>query len=243
MKNKTTAEASSSGLSKTLKPAILILSIAVVAASLVFFSRAVVLSQDQSPAGIKSVYSKVTTVYTAAGRKNNSAEIRIVVPNKLKVETDDIIRLRNGVDQWLLNKHNNRYIVSHHPTNPSIQVEKWSKPSDVVDNWRHVEPNLTQSRVRKNLDGVKRDAVEVDLLDWKDGSQKVDLFPDKATGRTATKITRQFDHQGNLIWTERVDYEYNKEIGDKMFVFSPPANAVEVSDQESLKLPADVYIK
>lgn len=243
MKNKTTVEASSSRLSKTLKPAILILSIAVVAASLAFFSRAVVLSQDQSPVGIKSVCSKVTTVYTAAGRKNNSAESWIVVPNKLKVETDDIIRVRNDVDQWVLNKHNNRYIVIHHPTNPSIQVEKWSKPSDVVDNWRHVEPNLKESRVRKNLDGVERDAVEVDLPNWKDGSQKVDLFPDKATGRTATKITRQFDHQGNLIWTERVDYEYNKEISDKMFDFSPPANAVEVSDQESLKLPADVYIK
>ncbi|MGI6295755.1 MAG: LolA family protein [Armatimonadota bacterium] len=200
-------------------------------------------AQDQSPVGIKSVCSKVATVYTAAGRKNNSAESWIVVPNKLKVETDDIIRVRNGVDHWILNKHNNRYIVIHHPTNPSIQVEKWSKPSDVVDNWRHVEPNLTESRVRKNLDGVERDAVEVDLPNWKDGSQKVDLFPDKATGRTETKITRQFDHRGNLIWTERVDFEYNKEIDDKMFVFSPPANAVEVSDQESLKLPANAYIK
>lgn len=174
---------------------------------------------------------------------SSSAEAWIVLPNKERVETDDVIRVRNGVDQWLLNKRNNRYHVNYRPSDPPIQVQRWSTPDSSVDAWRHVRPDLTKTNIKKQLDGVERDAVEVVLPDVKGGSQRIDYFPDKVSGRIMTKITYQLDGKGGLVSTERVDYEYNKYIDEKLFKFVSPAGAVLVQDMADLKWAPDAYLK
>ncbi len=132
--------------------------------------------------------------------------------------------MRNGIDQWFLNKQNNHYLAGHYSSNPPIEAAKWSTLDSTIDNWRHGMPNLTQNKVTKLLDGVKRDAVEVVIPDVKGGSQRIDLFPDKTSGWITTKMTYQLDDNGGLRWTERCDYEYNKDL-DKNYSHSchPPA--------------------
>lgn len=242
MKSTSNEQHSSDTCSTPFKRAYVIVLIAAIAASTILLSR-VVSSRDKPLAAIKSIHSRTTTAYASPGRMSSSAEAWIVLPNKERVETDDVIRVRNGVDQWLLNKRSNRYIVSRHPSNPQIQAEKWSKPDSTVDNWRHVRPNLTVSNVKKQLDGADKDAVEVLLPDVKGGSQKVDLFPETNTGRIATKITYQLDDQGKLVWTERVDYEYNRDVDNVVFTSMPPTGAVEVPDMTSLQLAPGAHLK
>ena len=242
MKNTSIMQHSSRNRSAPFKRVSVIVAIVAVAACAAFFSGAV-MCKDQPAAAIKSIHSRTTTAYASPGRMSSSAEAWIVLPNKERVETDDVIRVRNGVDQWLLNKRNNRYHVNYRPSDPPIQVQRWSTPDSSVDAWRHVRPDLTKTNIKKQLDGVERDAVEVVLPDVKGGSQRIDYFPDKVSGRIMTKITYQLDGKGGLVSTERVDYEYNKYIDEKLFKFVSPAGAVLVQDMADLKWAPDAYLK
>ena len=242
MKSTSNEQHSSDTCSTPFKRAYVIVLIAAIAASTILLSR-VVSSRDKPLAAIKSIHSRTTTAYASPGRMSSSAEAWIVLPNKERVETDDVIRVRNGVDQWLLNKRNNRYHVNYRPSDPPIQVQRWSTPDSSVDAWRHVRPDLTKTNIKKQLDGVERDAVEVVLPDVKGGSQRIDYFPDKVSGRIMTKITYQLDGKGGLVSTERVDYEYNRDIDEKLFKFVSPAGAVLVQDMADLKWAPDAYLK
>lgn len=242
MKNTSIMQHSSRNRSAPFKRVSVIVAIVAVAACAAFFSGAV-MCKDQPAAAIKSVHSKITIVYADSSVKSKSAEAWIVLPNKYRAETVDSLRIRNGRNEWILNKRNNRYHVNHRPSDPPIQVQRWSTPDSSVDAWRHVRPDLTKTNIKKQLDGVERDAVEVVLPDVKGGSQRIDYFPDKVSGRIMTKITYQLDGKGGLVSTERVDYEYNRDIDEKLFKFVSPAGAVLVQDMADLKWAPDAYLK
>lgn len=181
---------------------------------------------------IKHVYIKATK--TALGNKDLVSEAWFILPDKRRIESDDVIIVNNGRDYWGYNKASKHLIVGKYAPDelPFFDPNKWVR-SGIESMWRSQDPNLKEKNVRRKLRGVERDAVELEL--YMEGQHvRVAIFEDKSTGRAIATIT-EFLQSENVFRSQMDEFDYNRAIDEKLFSLEPPSDAVLVQQDTNPK--------
>jgi len=155
------------------------------------------------------------------------------LPDKLRIEDEYQVIVRNGARWWNYNKQDKTYGVGESPDHPTRYSVEVFTPNWDIKQLRNLGAQVSVHETEATLNGAKYPAVEVSSPKFqtksgiKIGSQSILAYLD-----CKTKLIKVMDREKRdfasdaLLSKETVEYDYASDLPpDDFFVFVPPPEA------------------
>ena len=174
--------------------------------------------------------TKTNIKYSIKDRSSTSmiTNLWYKLPDKMRIEELSEIKIRNNNMQYIYDTETKTYKKRTFTSSLSLSDHIFS-PNFDINNFQSQGGTVKTSDSTADYKGKLYKAIDLLVIDQKDTKHKFiheHIYIDPITSLAKAKIIEKLDSPaGQVIERETDEYEYNLDVKDDMFVFTPPTDA------------------